>query len=171
MRDLALRFGAAPPAPGVTHYSADFGPFRLKWERHTEFARYKFIAPLVGDDPLVNPAISTVPADWLETLTGETMVATHAGLIRSGDVPPDPDAIAARLFSGHTLVGSLVGGGAAVALTDFRIQPDGFGRLLVLDRGLTPARPGAPCIGCSSWAHAGCWPCSRCPSRASSRRC
>ena len=33
------------PAQDVNHLSADLGPFRLKWERHSEFARYKFIVP------------------------------------------------------------------------------------------------------------------------------
>ena len=142
VRDLAQRFGAAPPAAGANHYSADLGPFRLKWERHTEFARYKFIVAGGGPDPFANPAIAAAPPEWIAALPGEVMVATHAALLPAGDAPPDPDALSARLFSGHALVGAAVGGGAAVALTDFRIGPDGFGRLLVLDRSLTTRQAG-----------------------------
>ena len=40
--ELARRFGHEPPLR-ASHYSADFGSFRLKWERHSEFTRYKFI--------------------------------------------------------------------------------------------------------------------------------
>ncbi|MGA7427240.1 MAG: DUF3422 family protein, partial [Rhodoplanes sp.] len=38
--ELARRFGAPAPWPDANHFSADLGPFRLVWERHTEFARY-----------------------------------------------------------------------------------------------------------------------------------
>ena len=79
MCDLAQRFGVAPPASGASHYSADFGPFRLTWERHTEFSRYKFIVAGAGEDPFAEPAIAAVPADWLADLPGQTMVGRARG--------------------------------------------------------------------------------------------
>ena len=142
VRDLAARFDAAPPAPGANHYSADLGPFRLKWEQHTEFSRYKLIVAGAGDDPFAEPALAAVPADWLARLAGEVMVATNVALVRAGDAPPDPETIATRLFAGNSLIGATVAGGAAVALTDFRIGGDGFSRYLVLDRSLTPRQAG-----------------------------
>ena len=39
---LVAPFGIAPPPPAASHFSADLGAFRLRWERHTEFARYQF---------------------------------------------------------------------------------------------------------------------------------
>src|SRR5271165_829963 len=41
--DLAKRFNVPPPAEGAIHFSAQLGPFRIKWERHSEYIRYKFI--------------------------------------------------------------------------------------------------------------------------------
>ena len=140
--DLAQRFGVAPPAPGASHYSTDFGPFRLTWERHSEFARYKFLVAGAGEDPFAEPAIAAVPADWLADLPGQTMVAAHVALARAGTEPADLDGIAARLFGGNALIGAAVAGGAAVALTDFRIQADGWSRVLVADRSLTPRQAG-----------------------------
>ena len=139
---LAERYGVAPPAKGTNHYSADLGPFRIKWERHTEFVRYKFIVAGVGPDPFADPAIAAVPADWLASLPGQVMVATHVALL-----PPDPDeadplGTAKRLFPGNVLLGSAVSSGAAAAFTDFRVRPDGFSRVLLLDRSLTPAQAG-----------------------------
>jgi len=138
---LAECYGAAPPSPRANHYSADLGPFRLKWERHTEFVRYKFIVAGVGPEPFDDPAIAAVPADWLASLPGQVMVATHVALL-----PPDPDdanalATARRLFPG-VLVGSAVSSGAAAAFADFRVRPDGFSRVLVQDRNMTPAQAG-----------------------------
>ena len=139
--DLARRFGVVPPRPGVSHYSTDFGPFRLTWERHSEFARYKVMVAGAGDDPFAYPAIAAVPADWLALLPGQVTVAAHAALLRGSEGRPDLDAIANRLFAGNPLVGAAVAGGAAVALTDFRIR-SGWSRLLVLDRDLTPRQAG-----------------------------
>ena len=139
--DLARRFGVVPPQAGVSHYSTDFGPFRLTWERHSEFARYKVMVAGAGDDPFADPAIAAVPADWLALLPGQVTVAAHAALLRGSEGRPDLDAIANRLFAGNPLVGAAVAGGAAVALTDFRIR-SGWSRLLVLDRDLTPRQAG-----------------------------
>ncbi len=139
---LAERYGIAPPPKGANHYSADLGPFRIKWERHTEFVRYKFIVAGAGPVPFDEPAIAAVPADWLARLPGQVMVATHVAML-----PPDPDeasplATARRLFPGNVLVGSGVSSGAAAAFADFRVRPDGFSRLLLQDRNLTPAQAG-----------------------------
>jgi uncharacterized membrane-anchored protein len=137
---LARRFGHEPPQR-ARHYSADLGPFRLKWERHSEFTRYKFIVGGPWDDPFASPALQTVPADWLAGLPGEVMVATHAALMRVGAEAPDYEALATRHFDGNVLVGAGIAAGAGLALTDFRIR-DGFSRLLVLDRSMTPRQTG-----------------------------
>jgi uncharacterized membrane-anchored protein len=141
--DLVRRYGVEPPPEGTTHFSADLGPFRLKWERHTEFSRYKFMVPGSGGaDPFASPALAAVPQDWLGGLVGEVMVATHAALLPASSFAGDYDALALRLFGGNTLVGAAIAGGAATAFTDFRIRPDRFGRLLVLDRNMTPRQAG-----------------------------
>ena len=140
--DLAERFGAPPPPPGANHFSADLGGFRIKWERHTEFSRYKFIAPDDGSAPFANPALSAVPVDWLSGLLGEVLVASHVALLAKITGQIDFDAISARYFNGNTLAGGGVAGGAALAATDFRIHADGFSRILVQDVSLTPRQAG-----------------------------
>jgi uncharacterized membrane-anchored protein len=137
---LASRFGRPAPAPSA-HYSADLGPFRMSWERHSEFARYTFIVAGTRDAPFDEPALQAVPADWLEALPGETMVATHAALLPGVPGPIDHEALSSRHFKGNVLVGAGIADGAAIALTDLRIH-DGFSRLLVLDHGLTPRQAG-----------------------------
>jgi len=138
--ELARRFGHEPPLR-VSHYSADLGPFRLKWERHSEFTRYKFIVEGQCEDPFDPPALQAVPADWLARLPGEVMIATHAALLPVGAETPDYDALATRHFGGNVLVGAGIAAGAGLALTDFRIR-DGFSRLLLLDRSMTPRQAG-----------------------------
>jgi uncharacterized membrane-anchored protein len=144
VRDLARRFGAAAlPEPGATHYSADLGAFRLRWERHGEFTRCMFVAPGLGGDPFAEPAIAAVPADWLQALPGEAVAAVHAALLPGGDSPPlDVDELSARYFSGHQLIGAGVLGTRGEAFTDLRIHPDGFGRVLVRNGSMTPSQAG-----------------------------
>ncbi len=143
---LAERYGAVPPPAGSNHYIADLGPFRVKWERHTEFLRYTFIVPGAGDDPFADPAINSVPAHWLANLPGKVMVAAHVALLppahKLAAPEQDPVTLATQVFARSQLVGSNVAGGAAVAFTDFRVQADGFSRFLLLDRGMTPWQAG-----------------------------
>lgn len=142
----ALAGAHGAPMPGSDHYSADLGAFRLKAERHTEFVRFKFILSGLGAggeaDPFAEPAIGAVPPGWIAGLPGELLVATHTVIVRGGPAPPDPGALAGGVFAPDGLIGASIAGGAASAFTDLRVRPDGFGRLLVLDRGMTPGQTG-----------------------------
>ncbi len=140
---LARTCGVAPPEPGSSHYSADLFAFRLKWEKHTEFVRYTFIVAGGSEDPFAQTALSAVPAPWVAALPGALMVAAH--LVLAAPNEDDSVALGSRLFSREVLVGAQVSDGAAVAFTDFRIYPDGFSRLLVQDRGMTPWQAGRVC--------------------------
>lgn len=133
---LAARFDAPVPAEGANHYRADLGPFRLKWERHSEFVRYTVIVPGGGEET----ALSSVPADWVAALPGELLVATHVTLLAAGT--DEPFELAARLFAREALVGAAVAGESATAFADFRIRESGFSRMLVRDDHLTPAQAG-----------------------------
>jgi len=138
---LARRYGVPPPPAGAAHFSADFGPFRLKWERHSEFTRCKFIVTGAVDDPFGEPALQSVPADWLAELPGQVMVATHATLLPASALAPDFDSLSTRHFGGNVLVGAGIAGGAGSAFTDVRLH-DGYGRLLVLNRDMSERQAG-----------------------------
>ncbi|KAA5612959.1 DUF3422 domain-containing protein [Rhodovastum atsumiense] len=143
IRDLCERLDVEPPPLGSTYFSTDLGNFRVRWEQHTEFTRYLFSTPGANEqDPFAEPAIAAVPPDWIATLSGQVMTATHVALVSGKRGPLDTDGIATKLFGGNVLVGSQLADGAATALTDFRIHADGFGRILVLDRSTTHRQAG-----------------------------
>jgi uncharacterized membrane-anchored protein len=142
IQELAASYGHPAPALRASHFSADLGPFRVKWERHTEFTRYKFIVKGAVDDPFAHAAIKAVPTEWLAKLPGQTMVAAHAAFLPAPKEAIDPEALAQRLFAGNPLIGSNIADGAAQAFTDFRVHGDNFSRLLVYDHGLTPRQAG-----------------------------
>ena len=138
--DLTTQYGATPPGPGVKHYGVDLGDFRLVWERHTEFTRYTFMTS-GAQIPFMKSAIESVPQAWLSGLPGELIAASHAALI------PEPETVShgelgRAYFADNTLIGSSIAGGAARALTDFRVHADGFSRFLVLNKTMTPWHAG-----------------------------
>jgi uncharacterized membrane-anchored protein len=140
---LCERFGVAPPAAQVSHFAAKLGPVRLKWERHSEFSGYMFFAAGAGEAFFAETAFSLLPANWLSSVPGRTLVAANAVLtpLATTDALPDPKALS-DLFDGHAVVGAQVGDGAGLAYTDFRIHDDGCARFLVFDRELTPRQAG-----------------------------
>ncbi len=129
---LCERLGAAPPAPGALHYSADLGRFRVRWESHTEFASYGFLRAGANAGPFADTPLGGVPEEWLGGLPGEVLVALQIAIER-GTGDPQVSAQLAPHFGGTTLAGSLIAGGAARVWTDFRVHEDGFSRILIED--------------------------------------
>ena len=140
--ELTKQYGATPPGPGAKHYSVDLKEFRLIWERHTEFTRYTFIVPLRDEDYFAGPAINAAPESWVARLPGELIAAAEAVLVDEDYSLDDYSALSDRYFSGNAIIGSKITGGAAVALTDFRIHADGFSRCLVYNRSMAPWHAG-----------------------------
>lgn len=140
LNELCARLGGTPPGEDATHHIMDFGTFRLKWERHTEFTTYTFLRHGLFDAPFAEPAATLVPDDWLAALPGKRVVAMHLALL-----PDDGDraeATVAKHLSESSLCRATVLGGAAEIATDHRIAPDGFTRMLVFDRTLLPRQAG-----------------------------
>lgn len=133
--------GVAPPPADAIHFSADLGEFRLRWERHNEFSSYAFLRQGAASSAFAEPATAAVPAEWLRSIPGRTLVAAHAQMLERGESMPGASEISAA-FGGNYVVGAEVGGGAAAAFTDFRVHPDGFGRFLVVDRGMSRFQAG-----------------------------
>ena len=139
--ELCGLFGVAAPAAGATHFRANLGLLRLKWERHGEFSGYTFFTAGHSSSPFSEPPALLLPAGWLAGLPGHTLVAAHAKLIEADGADTDPH-FAARHFGGHIVVGSEVGDAAGTAYTDFRIHADGFSRFVLVNRSLTPRQSG-----------------------------
>lgn len=132
---LCQAFKVAPPPAGINHLTQDLGPFRLKWERHTEFTTYTFIQEAPFDKPFKNTVIEAVPRDWIAGLPGRVLIATHLA-IDSKDMPERPVPEIVGLFDNNTVIGGFVATRGAILWTDFRIHDDGFNRFLVRDIGL-----------------------------------
>lgn len=137
---LCRCFGIDPPTGNDNHYAVDLGPFRCRWERHTEFTSYTFIAGGASQGPFVEPVTDLVPTAWLEASPGELLVACHLWLVAGTGA--DGADVRQGFFYEDSLAGSLMAGGNARAWTDFRLHDDGFARILVHDSGLRARQAG-----------------------------
>jgi len=127
---LCSHFKATPPGRDATQADIDLGPFRLKWERHTEFATYTFICEGAFQAPFKEPVIADVPEDWLAELPGEIVHAFHFAIEAGDGEARSLDAIAA-LFDNNAVLAGDVSDGNATMWTDFRLHTDRFGRVLI----------------------------------------
>jgi uncharacterized membrane-anchored protein len=138
---LCERYSRHPPPVDAIHFSADLGPFRLRWERHAEFSSYTFLKSGAAERLFVAPVSTLVPAEWFAGIPGQTIVAAHAELVGRVAALPPAQEIAAS-FAGNYVVGAEIGEGVGAAFTDFRVHEDGFGRFLIFDRGMSRFQSG-----------------------------
>ncbi len=129
-----------PEVPGQV-YLADLGPLQLRWERHTEFVGYTFVAPGSFDGPFAEPLLDQLPQDWLRDLPGQ-VISVVALALESRDMPERSLADLQDLFDGHAVIGSQVVNGAGRFWTDMRIDAHGYSRILLRDDGLSPQQAG-----------------------------
>ena len=132
------------PAPDASHYTANLGHRRVKWERHTEFATYTFFAPGLSEPPFT--AMPDIwPRDWARSGPGQLLTAIRVR-IRTGCSAEEmdrADSVVAPHFESESLAMSSVLEGSGVVACDFRIDASGFVRFSLMTReGLGPRRIG-----------------------------
>lgn len=141
LRELCARYNIAPPNSYDNDFSAEFGEFRMRWERHTEYSTYTIYRAKPFTAPFEHPAIEFVPQDWVARLPGELLVATHIAL-EDRARPKRSLHELVTLFASGTVIGSKVAGGAASVWSDNQIHRDNFGRILIHDDNLRSRQVG-----------------------------
>jgi len=133
------------PSPDAesNHVRMDLGPFRLRWELHTEFVSWTFMR--VGHDAMfaqADPFTATqvVPQQWLAELPGECLTRLHLWLLSAQLA--DGQVWGPQLLQEETLVASTVADGHGEVYTDFQLHADGYGRMVLVAGSLTPRRQG-----------------------------
>lgn len=139
--DLCKHYGVNTPSDHSNDYSINLGALRLRWERHTEYSTYTFYCEGSFDTPFEKTAVKLVPNDWLASLPGEILIATHIAL-DDRSRPKRSLTELASLFASNTVIGSKVAGGSANVWSDNQIHSDGFGRILIHDENLRSRQVG-----------------------------
>lgn len=139
--ELCARYGVNPPADSVNCYYQSFGSFEVRWEAHTEFCTYTIIRSIKPSTPFEQSALSMLPADWVASIPGQVVAAVHVEMLDEPTDIPSLDELH-DYFEGHRLIGCVVDGNQARLWTAFRPHSDGFGRVLVYNRGLNTCQSG-----------------------------
>ncbi len=131
--------GLSMPPEGAKHHRVNFGDGALRWENHAEFSTFTFEFEAPADAAPFQPERPAL-VGVLDGLTqpGPLVVAVDLHML-SGERPTDP----ATVFDPAGMAYTEVDEGVALAATDLRVTTDGFTRILVIDRGMAPARAGA----------------------------
>ena len=137
------RHGGAHPAPDASHHSADFGRFRLKWERHTEFVSYTLYEEGPAESLFQASLVRQFPEEWLAAAPGVVIAAIQVEVIAADNLERAEALLDQRLMpelSGESLTCAPVMDGNALALGDFRIHEGGFTRFALIVHGTAGPR-------------------------------
>jgi uncharacterized membrane-anchored protein len=143
MADLARDHHLPQPDAEATHIRLDLGPYRVRWELHTEFVTWTFMRPLsapMGLEREPDTAIGVVPQKWLAGLPGHNLCSMHLWVMASPQV--EVGHWVRHLLHEETLVASTVADGFGEVYTDFAVHADGFSRMLLLTGTISPRRLG-----------------------------
>ncbi len=143
MAALARNHHLPAPDAASIHTRMDFGPYRVRWELHTEFVTWTFMRPIAvqaqaGHEPEL--AIDAVPQQWLADLPGECLTSLHLWVLPTQEA--DGSLPVRQWLHEDTLVASTVADGFGEVYTDFAVHADGFSRMVLLAGGMTPRRLG-----------------------------
>ena len=137
------------PDAQSTHLRMDLGPFRLRWELHTEFITWSFSRAIdaggFGDrEPAT--AIESVPQQWLAALPGQLLAGLHLWVVPARGA--GSDFLFRHVLHEDGVIASRVADGLGEVYTDFALHADGFSRMVLLaggayaQPGLSPRRLG-----------------------------
>lgn len=128
------------PSHSERHFRASFGEMSLRWEQHSEFTTYTWeMQSLATNEPFVPAAATLEPRVRLIPPPGQLLVAVDLHVLKqtNQDVPFD------ALFDRTSLAGAENTDRTSAYATDFRVDPSGFIRIALVNRGLDEDRIGA----------------------------
>ncbi|MDB5872583.1 MAG: hypothetical protein JWQ07_2025 [Ramlibacter sp.] len=131
------------PDAQSTHIRMDLGPFRIRWELHTEFVTWTFSRPFDAQgfgEREPGTAIEAVPQGWLDELPGQCLASLHLWVLPTQAF--GSTSLVKHVLNEDTLVASTVADGHGEVYTDFAIHADGFSRMVLLAGSIAPRRLG-----------------------------
>ena len=126
LAELSRASGIAPPDRTARHHVMPSGSGTLRWERHTEFSTYFYEGPLENGNAQVHPFGSAFKAP------GTVLSGIRLEIRKQ---PRDLKRILGAYDPASTCC-SMIEGGLATIITDFRQDADGLTRMTLLDNGL-----------------------------------
>ncbi|HKA76709.1 MAG TPA: DUF3422 domain-containing protein [Pseudolabrys sp.] len=139
LADFCARRQLEPLKPSAKQHRVAVGGAILRWEQHSEFTTYTWELVSESDTPFHPTAASLAAPMAAVPQPGPLLVALdlHLTAAKKKKIAPE------RIFDRASLAVAENAEGDALFATDFHADPNGFVRVLVIDRGLGPERAGA----------------------------
>jgi uncharacterized membrane-anchored protein len=138
--DFCARRELEPLKAGAKQHRVTLGGATLRWEQHSEFTTYTWELPSESLVPF-HPAAASLASPMASLpQPGPLLVALDLHLLAGNK---KKKMAIEKLFDRASLAVAENSDGTALYATDFRADPSGFVRVLVLDCGLGPERAGA----------------------------
>ena len=112
----------------------------LRFEKHGEFSSYIFIQSGTGKHLFDDPLDFLPSKDWLTDIPGQIFRVVQLSVITPEQLTELQDIDA--LFNPDNCISSMLANNNARIWTDFQKHAEGAGRMLLLDKGLTPSALG-----------------------------
>ena len=144
-RDRFARFcaeqGQSAPGDNSRHHSVRVGTCLMKWEGHTEADSYTLLISGNGEPPFSASALEFLDASMRSEILAGLFLGVHVEVIACGDTGPEDRLQRVRSLLGSTdIYGGTLSGGKGELWSSFRLDAEGFLRVVIMDCGLGEAR-------------------------------
>jgi uncharacterized membrane-anchored protein len=138
---FCIDHGQAPPAPGSRHHTVQVGSCLMKWEGHTEATSHTLLVPGNGQPPFAESAIDFLDSGKREQLLADMFVGVKIEVLGADEDDDDLKAgLAQSLLGAKAIYGGSFSEGHAEVWSAFRLDADGFVRIVIIDRGASKER-------------------------------
>jgi uncharacterized membrane-anchored protein len=132
--------GLVPPLPQDKHFRVTLGGTQMRWEQHSEFTTYTWEVPVEIKAGAFHPSASSLAMPMrLVRQPGPVLVAVDLNVVQQSE----NENGFVNLFDPTSLAVAESGDGTALYATDFKVTPEGFIRILLIDRGMSANRTGS----------------------------
>jgi uncharacterized membrane-anchored protein len=139
--DFCRQHHQPPPTSDSRHHLLEVGACRVKWESHTEVTAHTVLVAGNAKPLFTESALQFLPEAKQRELTGEMFVGVQVEVL--SDTPaddPEGQELARSVLGSNAIYGGWMADDSAVVWSSFRLDSQGFIRLLVIDRELGEAR-------------------------------
>jgi len=127
----------AIPAPAYKNLTYSYNyqdKFRLKWESHREFCTFQFMKNINLDDTSLfqDSNLNFIPHLWINKLNS-VINCVNLEVINSQDIKSKNDEFIYKSFNNNYVVGSNLCNKKGSVFSDFKIDPYGYHRILLIN--------------------------------------
>lgn len=139
--DFCRAHGQGVPGNDSRHHSLEAGSCLVKWEGHTEADSYTLLVSGNSDPLFATSALSFLDATHREQIREGMFVGVHIETLKGSEAPAEERLERVRALLGTASInGGYIAEGKGELWSSFRLDGDGFQRLLLIDHDLGRAR-------------------------------